>query len=112
MSLQQPIQFDEVTSVSKKLRSRLLAYRIARKGMAISKHSIAVEMALCLVEFSLLCEPARFIKPDERIWFNAGFEVYHIFCNSEWEDIIDLYAELKVAVETVKFFEPESSMTA
>lgn len=105
MSLESQDRFAEVTSVSEKLRSRLLEYRNARVGHSTSKHVNAVEIALCLVEFALKCTPPRLIKPEERIWFNAGREVSDIFENSEWTDITDLYFQLITAVESIDYFE-------
>jgi hypothetical protein len=86
-----------------KLRKRVNEYRQKRTKFSI--HFISVEIMLCLVEFSLLTnDPIKPITKDEEKWFNAGYYVDLLFRNSEWEDIIHLYYDIKDEVEKENFF--------
>ncbi|WP_109833263.1 hypothetical protein [Reichenbachiella versicolor] len=83
----------ELDKIINNLRDRLTEYRIHTKSKKASIHVNAVEIALCLAEFSAIDN--RQIKESERAWFTAGVYLEYTFGGTEWEDINDLYFQLK-----------------
>jgi hypothetical protein len=78
-----------------KLRKRITQYRHFKliKGTETSIHVNALEIALNLAEFAI--EKNRKITQEESSWFNADWELMHVFENSEWEDLLIGYFEMK-----------------
>lgn len=85
-------------------RKRLKDFRLKNSDSEISIHIIAFEIAISLTEFSLKTNPSRKISEEEEQWFNAGFQIYQVLVNSEWEDMIDLYYKTVEYVEKKNFF--------
>jgi len=77
------------------LRNRLSEYRYFKlvDKSETSIHVNALEIALNLAEFAI--EKGREIKKSELIWFEADWELINIFENSEWEDLLNGYFEIK-----------------
>lgn len=84
-----------------KLRKRLTEYRYARRDKEVSTHIISIEIALGLVELSL--NESRNIRLEEEQWFNASYYIQMVLEGSEWEDISDMYMDLKDAVESQNY---------
>lgn len=76
-----------------KLRNRLTEYRVYKQNQETSIHVNALEIALNLAKFAL--DKKNPISEDEQKWFNADWELIQIFENSEWEDLLIGYFELK-----------------
>jgi hypothetical protein len=100
------MKFDLAAHYRKTLRKRLTEYRNFKleSGTEASIHINSIEIALNLVEFALKTD--RPIKPDEEMWFIAGFEVNYLLESSEWEDIIGLYGELAEQTRKKHFYRP------
>ena len=98
------MNYDNLIKLVTKLRKRLLEYRYYEKGNDISIHINSIDIALCLVEFSLNTNPPRPITIEEEKWFNAGYYLDMVLRNSEWSDLIDLYYELSESIEKIGYF--------
>lgn len=95
---------DNLNDVVIQARAKLTAYRQKKSGDYVSVHIDALEIAICLTEFSLKTKPSRPILKEEEQWFNAGFEIEQILIHSEWDDLIDLYYKIVEGVKKHNFF--------
>jgi len=76
------------------LRKRMSEYRHYKiQNGQTSIHINAIEISLCLAEYALVDKQA-IIENDKR-WFEAGYQVLNVLENSEWENICELYFDLK-----------------
>ena len=89
--------------VLEKLRSRLTEYRTYKQDKETSIHINALEIALNLAEFAI--EKKYQISKDEQKWFDADWELIQVLENSEWEDLLVGYFELKEYLHNLKLFE-------
>jgi hypothetical protein len=94
----------ELSTTLQLLRNRLNDLYAKVPYSEISIHVNAIEIAVCLVEYSVKTNPARSISKEEERWFEAGYYLDLIFGNSEWQDIVDLYYELVSSVKKRNFF--------
>ena len=85
-------------------RSRLIEFRIKNSAEETSIHINALEIAICLTEFSLQTSPARPVSIEEEQWFNAGRYIDLVLGNSEWEDLVNLYFKIVEGVKRRNFF--------
>ncbi len=95
---------EKVTAIIKQLRKRIIEFRSNVSFEETSMHINAIEITICLVEYSLKTNPVRAISKEEEQWFNAGFYLDLILRNSEWKDMTDLYYELVRIVKNKNFF--------
>jgi hypothetical protein len=86
-----------------KLRRRLIEYRIYKQDKETSIHINALEIALNLTEFAI--EKKYQISKEEQKWFNADMELIQILENSEWEDLLVGYFELKKYLANLNLLE-------
>lgn len=94
----------ELSEIAQNLRSRLVAFRLNVPFAEASIHINAIEICVCLVEYSLKTNPVRSITKEEEQWFEAGYYIELILGNSEWKDMVDLYFKLVSIVKKEKFF--------
>jgi hypothetical protein len=76
-----------------KLRNRLTDYRLYKRNRETSIHINALEIALNLAEFAIAKRNP--ISQNEQKWFNVDWELIQVLENSEWEDLLIGYFELK-----------------
>lgn len=91
----------------KKARHRLIQFRnksLEGSILNVSIHLNALEMAICLTEFSLNTNPTRPISKEEEQWFEAGRYIDLLFGESEWRDLTDLYFKIVAEVKKRDFF--------
>ena len=94
----------DLTDILKRIRNRLIEFRTNNSYEEISMHINAIEIAVCLVEYSLKTNPVRAISKEEEQWYQAGYQLDLILGNSEWEDLVDLYYEIVKIVKKKNFF--------
>ena len=92
---------EKLNTVRNKLRERLSEYRYYKIGKVTSIHINAIEMSLCLVDYVI--ENDRKILDNEKRWFEAGWQLSHVLDNSEWEDLLELYFNLKSKLEELSY---------
>jgi hypothetical protein len=94
----------EITDLVEKLRKRIKEFHLNISFENTSIHINAIEIAICLVEYSIKTNPQRPISKEEEKWFEAGRFVELVLGNSEWMDIIDLYYNLVTQVKKENYF--------
>lgn len=94
----------ELSEIIQQLRGRLIEFRLKESFDESSIHFDAIEIAVCLAEYSLKTNPVRSISKEEERWFEAGYFLDLVLSNSEWKDMVDLYYELVAIVKKKNFF--------
>ena len=88
---------EKLNTIRNKLRKRLSEYRYFKIGKGTSIHINAIDMSLCFADFAI--DENRKIHEYEKRWFEAGWQLIHVLENSEWEDLLELYFDLKSELE-------------
>ncbi len=92
-----------LAAVAEKLRKRTTEYRQEnRMETKINTPIIIVEIALGLTELAI--DRNRAIAQDEEDWFNESWNIIHRLEKTEYEDIIDLYRNLKFKLSERNWF--------
>jgi len=94
----------KLSEIIQQLRGRLIEFRLKESFDKSSIHINAIEIAVCLAEYSLKTDPVRPISKEEERWFEAGYYLDLVLGNSEWKDMVDLYYELVVIIKKKNFF--------
>ena len=94
----------ELSQLIQQLQGRLIEFRLKESFVESSIHINAIEIAVCLTDYSLKTDPTRSISKEEERWFEAGYFLDLVLGNSEWKDMVDLYYELVVNVKNNNFF--------
>ena len=94
----------ELSNTIQQLRMRLIEFRLSEPFEETSMHINAIEIAICLAEYSLKTNPVRSISKEEERWFEAGYYIELVLVNSEWKNMVDLYYELVSIIKKKNFF--------
>mgnify|MGYP001465446936 CR=1 FL=1 len=84
-------------------RRRLSEYRSKRIDTEVSIHINAMEIALNLSEYAHFNN--RKVQKEEQKWFDAGLQLEYVFGGSEWEDLLEYYNDLQLALKKRCLFE-------
>ncbi len=86
---------------NRELKERLSEYRLSNKGVVISTHINAIDIATSLIDYAL--EDGREILVQEKIWFEASYYLSFVLSGSEWEDLSDTYSDICDYLNKINF---------
>lgn len=90
-----------INELNKKLKDRLVEYRMLRRNTEISVDINAIDIATSLVDYAI--KTNRAIRQEEKCWFNASYQLSYVLDGSEWQDLSDMYSQLCDELEIRNF---------